>query len=65
MFTLQEEQFHLKQELANLAITLNMEAQKRRHLETDQSRQDTKAERKDIQVSREAIIINVSLNSPF
>ena len=42
----------MKQELANLAIKLNMEAQKRRHMEADHDRQNGKADRKDIQVSR-------------
>ena len=58
----------MKQELANLAITLNMEAQKRRHLEMDQSRQNTKTERKDIQVSRKVLgsdTYSVMQNVPF
>ena len=54
----QEEQFRLKQELANLAITLNMEAQKRRHLEVDNNRQNNKAERKDIQVIYMTVFVN-------
>ena len=48
----------MKQELANLAITLNMEAQKRRHLEVDNNRQNNKAERKDIQVIYMTVFFN-------
>ena len=47
---LQEEQHLLKKELASLAITLNMEAQKRRQLEVEGERVNTKTASKEIQV---------------
>ena len=54
----------MKQELANLAITLNMEAQKRRHLEVDNNKQNSKAERKDIQVTYQIIVLkNMSMRN--
>lgn len=47
---LQEEQHSLKQQLATLAISLNMEAQKRRHQEMDDHQHKTHSSLKQMQV---------------
>lgn len=49
----QEEQHRLKQELASLAITLNMEAQKRRVQVEDGGRERMRATAKEIMVGWE------------
>ncbi len=46
----QEEQHRLKQELAQVAITLNMEAQKRRQMAVDGEQSGKKATLKKIEV---------------
>ena len=49
-YSFQEEQFRMKKELADLAITLNMEAHKTRQTEAENNKQLAHTSKKDIQV---------------
>ena len=47
---IQDEQHSLKQQLSELAIALNMEAQKRRHLEMENQQRQTQTNLQQLQV---------------